>query len=527
MRSQFKFGRRALGYSIAAGVGSLALPGCSPAHKRGDPEIATANPAKTSGIGEEGSRVEQAVADTRQFIDASAFMTLNSAARHLRAGWLVITFPDARSDAMASFTLPVNASVIAVDLIWMAEDNRQGAVRWAGGLAWPENAVRLDSRAASTDWEGAVAPIPAIQQSPVTTHLGQFIVNPDAPCIKLHVTREADSDEDTFDGPAFLLGASIRVVANGPAKVAPAGVLIPNSVRLRGVNISPGPQHFYTDSVWAGLWHTWDWDSWIKPVIDDARSVGANSFRTIGNTLVITSGMISRQEYLDRWRQLLDYTASQGMYFFPCGGDLGHWGPLTSLAAAEDIYSAWSEVLKQYPNIVGVDISNEASTTPRGKRIGYKQPEPWPDVVTRLGGLVREIAQKPITHSRSVVKPDRWGNGSIYTDTISDFISVHCYYTPEVHDADILRASQWGVGKQLLLGEMGTGLDLSSHERVERYRAVKALVEASPDNVGALAWSGYDLKDSSEPRDQKGLFDRNRQPRTDITSEFATFPVSR
>jgi len=269
-------------------------------------------------------------------------------------------------------------------------------------------------------------------------------------------------------------------------------------------------------------------DTWIKPIIDDAKSIGANSIRTIGNTLVITSGMIRADEYLNRWRQLLDYTASQNMYIYPCGGDLGHWGHATTLTAAEDIYGSWSELLAKYSHVVGVDISNEASTKGQDvNKIAYNQPEPWPDVIRRLGELVRKVSHKPITHSRSITDPFRWESGSIYTDTISDFIDIHCYYAPGSGDADILRAVPWGSGKQLLIGEIGAGLDLTSEDRAARYLAVKALVEKSPENVGALAWSGYDLTDHDEPHDQTGLFDPNRQPRQDITSVFETFPIAR
>ena len=155
------------------------------------------------------------------------------------------------------------------------------------------------------------------------------------------------------------------------------------------------------------------------------------------------------------------------------------------------------------------------------------QPDYWLDTVTRLGDIIREITQKPVTHSRAVSTSARWINGAIHTDLISDFISIHCYYTPELQDADRLRESRWGSGKQILLGEMGAGMDLSRNDRVARYRAVKALVDANPDNVGVLVWSGYDLKDASKPNDQKGLFDKTRRPRADIASEFSAFSITR
>lgn len=306
--------------------------------------------------------------------------------------------------------------------------------------------------------------------------------------------------------------------------MSPANLLIPESVRLRGVNINPGPQHFYDPSVWTGLWKTWDWDTWVRPMIDDALSVGANSVRTVGSVDVVTSGKLSIGEYLARWRQLLDYTAARGMYAMPCGSDLRHWGPATTYQAAEAVYREWAVTLSAYPHVVGVDITNEA-TAPKEGPTAYMGPDPWTEVIRKLGELVREVAKKPITHSRGMVDRNQWRNGGIYTDMLSDFLSVHCYFTPGRDDPAALRATEWGDGKQILLGEIGADMTLGSAERTERYRAIKALVEGNVNNVGVLAWSGYDLH--LGPEDQMGLFDRERRPRTDITSVFSTIPTSR
>ncbi|KAA0023853.1 cellulase family glycosylhydrolase [Antrihabitans cavernicola] len=292
------------------------------------------------------------------------------------------------------------------------------------------------------------------------------------------------------------------------------------------MNINPGKQHFYTPSVWAGLWQTWDWSTWIKPMVDDSKSAGANAIRLIGNTHVVTSGMITQQQYMDRWKQLLDYATEQDLYVFPCGGDLGHWGSATTWAKAEALYSSWAKLLSSYAPVIGVDITNEASAQYSSAYVTtYNQPEKWQDTIKHLGEVVRSISGKPITHSRSIDKVGVWCNGSIYTDLLSDFISIHCYYTPDPSDAQRLSSTDWGRNKELLIGEFGIAMNSAPADRIARYDGVKRLVKGADGCVGALAWSGYDLDD--HPENQFGLFDADRRGREDILSQYRTFPVLR
>ena len=186
-----------LGGSLAAGMGSLGLVACS------------SNAGKA-----ESSEVSPTVAGERQFISASCFIGANNRGPGLRSGWPVIDYTNPPADAIASFTLPTNASVIALDLIWMSEDSGPGAVRWIGGVYWTTSGIAIDGDAVSTDWAEAVAPVPTAPRSPVTTRLGEFIVNQDSPCLRLHLGRAAGHPEDTFDKSVYILGVSVSVVAH-------------------------------------------------------------------------------------------------------------------------------------------------------------------------------------------------------------------------------------------------------------------------------------------------------------------------
>lgn len=157
-------------------------------------------------------------------------------------------------------------------------------------------------------------------------------------------------------------GLNAAALALSPALASEAGLKIPASTRLRGVNIVPtfaaGVIPADQDSVWSAMWRLWNWNGWIKPQIDDAAAIG-NAIRFFGNTHCIAQGNITQATYLAQWRQVLDYSVAKGLFIYPCGGDLGHWGNFT-WAQSVALYTAWAKTLSTYPNVVGVDITNEA-----------------------------------------------------------------------------------------------------------------------------------------------------------------------
>jgi hypothetical protein len=334
---------------------------------------------------------------------------------------------------------------------------------------------------------------------------------------------------------ALATGCDIKQSGGGaPASKPDANAVLPanllqigTSGRVRGVCIGPGVDDFRGDSAWTGLWQRWDWDGRIKNELDDAAAVGANCVRLFGNTHVVTSNVITRAEYLLRWSQFLSYSKSLGLWVYPCGGDLSSWGA-TTLEAAEDLYHGWAELLAAQDHVVGVDITNEASAQSRKVGgIAYRQPESWLYTVKRLGEMVRVVSGKPITHSRGLSTYDAasWQFGSPETDSLSDFLDVHCYRSLSPHDADVLYSAEWGAGKQLVIGEFGANMTIDSSSRTAAYDGVKALIGNSPNCVGGLAWTIYDT--GTDAASMYGLYDANRNPRPDIATSFGTFPITR
>jgi hypothetical protein len=306
--------------------------------------------------------------------------------------------------------------------------------------------------------------------------------------------------------------------------------LIRPGIRLRGTNIAPLFANFVPtdqDSVWAATWRTWDWDGRLKPQLDDAADIG-NAVRFLGNTACIAQGSVSMADYLARWKQLLDYCAGKNLYVYPCGGDLGHWGNM-GYAQAADLFTAWAQLLHDYPRVVGVDVTNEAYGYALGKISSptvYSQPEPILTLLENLGDIVRDNAGVPVTHSFPLSNPTWW---TLDTEPVaqlfamSDFLDYHIYCDTNPVQAAQAFKSAWGRGKQMVFGEFGVNMTADPSERTSRYEQVRDIVVSGREFDGAFAWTCWDLGDT--PDTQWGLYDVNRQLRTDISTPFATFPV--
>lgn len=292
-----------------------------------------------------------------------------------------------------------------------------------------------------------------------------------------------------------------------------------SDVRLRGLNHVGNFNEVRDDTIWAALWRAWDWKNLIKPQLDDIAKVG-NVVRFFGNTLVIANGSITLAQYLSQWKQLLDYVSSLDLYIYPTGGDLGHWGNYRWDQSTQT-YTELASLLTSYPNVIGMDVVNEAFdtlNTPRN-RFTYNQPEPVGDLLAELASRVRS-AGIPVTFSRGVSDRSGW-QLDFFTDHLGDFLDFHIYYTPGPKDSLTAYQQSWGEGKQMIVGEFGANTTVPSATRSKYYNAVRVMCGNDPHCLGALAWSAWDLA----PTEQYGLYDPQRRLRTDISKPFAAFPI--
>jgi hypothetical protein len=330
----------------------------------------------------------------------------------------------------------------------------------------------------------------------------------------------------------FLHGASgVAAVGALSGSVGAAAILnaqslsdpgIPPGIKFRGVNLVNNFTRTTAadgNDIWASLWGVWDWHGLIAPQLEDIATI-ANAVRIFGNTLVMALESITLSQYLARWQQFLDHAQSLGLFVYACGGDLGHWGNYT-WAQSTETYRQLARLLKSYPNVIGVDIVNEASQPLSPVGWTYNQPEPVAEMLTELGGIVRS-AGLPITYSRSVATRNAWAQDH-FTDQLGDFLDFHVYYLPQATDSLHAYARPTNVNKRLIIGEFGITNASSPEQRAAFYNAARDMIDNDPRCMGAFAWSAYDFGPTGEM--QTGLFDQHRRLRPDIAGPFATFPV--
>lgn len=304
---------------------------------------------------------------------------------------------------------------------------------------------------------------------------------------------------------------------------------IPSKVRLRGGNIAPRFSDIIgAESVWAATWRVFDWNGWWKPQIDAIATLG-NAVRIFGNTAVISNGVLTLDAYLAQWKQALDYCAAKGLYVIPVGGDFGHWGP-TRWWQSIQIYTVWAELLANYTNIVGVDITNEpADKIYPGTGEMYSESEDYRQLTWKLASVIRSRTSFPVTCSHGILSAAGWTAMSSDVEMLLDFadyLDFHVYYTGSPSDMAPVWAFPWAQGKQMIFGEFGIyPLTLTSHERTEQISAIQTQVAADSRIAGGLIWTIFDQDPTTGAT---GLFDGvPGSPRPEISGPFATFPTTR
>jgi hypothetical protein len=334
------------------------------------------------------------------------------------------------------------------------------------------------------------------------------------------IGRVANSGVDSLPADTALMGLRLTVSQSAnPAQAPPRNLNIPAGTVIRGANI--GPTISQSASGHREMWSTnWSW-SLMQSQIDDAISIGATAVRIIGSITAVTLGYTTLDTYLQRWKQVLDYCASKGIWVFACGGSLAYWGT-TTLAQAQAHLVAWAMALDAHDALLAIDVTNECFAA--GAVAGLTSDEIIQQV-TQLNAAVRQVTTKPITNSRTAHSLGRWdGPEGAWLDNMNDFHSVHSYYAMSEIDPRPWLNKWWGR-KPVILGEFGAALDLSSSARADRYKAAKKLIESNPQFVGAFAWAVRDI--AVGDANAWGMFDESRAPRADVVDVFKTLPTSR
>lgn len=306
---------------------------------------------------------------------------------------------------------------------------------------------------------------------------------------------------------------------------------IPAATMIAGANIAPrGP--------WPSLWSTdTEWTDWVKPQIDNAKSLGLNAIRMQGSIGGLAAGTYTMAQYLARWNQRLDYIASLGMYAYVTGGGFDDWGGATDAQAA-GYYAQWAAMLATHNNVIGVDISNEGlffgpsaaygGSATSGLQLTLNQTV---QLIATLSTAIKGACNLPV--SQSLI----YNNGTEFNtktqpaliERYVDFYDIHLTVgatsAPTPAEAALFFNHRWAK-KPILFGEFSRNAAQTTANRQAYYNDVKTLLTSRPEFIGGLAYAMAD-QNSTDNTKQFGLWDLAGNPRTDLTTILATFPKTR
>jgi len=312
--------------------------------------------------------------------------------------------------------------------------------------------------------------------------------------------------------PGATTGAVTPVLLDWTAQ-APAidsMFLLPNRQVVKGVNI------VLHGESWNNFWTVWDWNNHIKWQVDNAKSVGANTIRVIGEPTGIAAGNFTAAQYRARWRQLIDYCASLGMYVYATGGSTNE---AASLPVAQ-ITASLVELAKEIhgdPWVMGFDVIQESYAFAMAN-------------VATVVPAIRAVCDRKLSFSLPV--GERWDGDSIYAMNQLrpwvDFYDFHIYYQISNADVDYLFDNSHEV-KPIVWGEFGSPVSVGQSAQVARYNAVRdSVYKVRPDGrhiAGALQWAARDQGD--DVASQYGMWTKDKVPRQYLIDVFRPFPTIR
>ncbi len=288
--------------------------------------------------------------------------------------------------------------------------------------------------------------------------------------------------------------------------------------KVKGVSLTSKPGR----PLESAYWIEWDWTGWIRPQIDCAIALGANTARLVGDVAMVTSGALSQAAYNARLQQVVKYCVDSGLAYYyigcaPYATDGANNGTLATPDAQiasvinSNIAAITSGSSDFRANIIGADLVSEANA-------GFSAAR-----VNNIYSLVRPNVPAiiPCTFGTSGALPD-----SSWLNSISgscDFIDPHIY--PQVYGginnfppASAISALHAAFpNKEILFGE--GGIDTSQFTSVQVMDWIKNLTSLAdmPIARGALLWAAQDQQTSTE---RYGAFDSNWHPRASIAGPW-------
>lgn len=124
---------------------------------------------------------------------------------------------------------------------------------------------------------------------------------------------------------------------------------------------------------WLVFSQTDVWDSLVRRQIDPIYTIGGNAIRLMGHPTAVLNGILTIQQYLDKWTQIIEYCDGADIEVYPCGYS-GHLRGGKTLTELLSILIPWVEHLNRFSNLYGVDICNEPTINGGASVSGAAQP---------------------------------------------------------------------------------------------------------------------------------------------------------
>jgi len=279
------------------------------------------------------------------------------------------------------------------------------------------------------------------------------------------------------------------------------------SAHLRGVNIG---NYLVTSNPepWENIQTNWAflWPNWIKPQIDLCYTNGGNAIRLIGDYGAVTSGHITRSQYLANWGQLLDYCAQRQMWVVTCYGDSGHLQGASSNAVVAEAL-ANTTFFNGYTNVFYNDILQEVNNT-NGGNTTY----PVSASYTFPSNLIfqcKSVSTKRVVTSYSTPFVSVITN--FQNNLKGDIIDLHQYVFNGGFQLDAQMQQLRGIypNTNFCVGEFGSPQSGGTNTIYHDYAQTVYNTTLRSYQLGALQWDGANAADQTSTSDQWGLMDSN------------------